>query len=111
LEVRKTTQIKTVQVSTLETKFEKMMTNSHVLGAAVAIIKDGKVIMSKGFGYRNIEKKEPITTQTTFPIASTTKAFATFALSLLTQRNKFDWDAPVQSYLPSFSLSDELASA
>jgi CubicO group peptidase (beta-lactamase class C family) len=104
------TKVETVQASSLETKFEQMMKDLHVPGAAIAIVKDGKVILSKGFGYRNVEKKQPVTPQTRFAIGSSTKAFGTFSLSLLAQQNKFDWDAPVQSYLPSFSLCDKLAS-
>lgn len=49
--------IKTPVLSTLQHKVEKMMKDLHVPGAAVAVIKDGEVIISEGFGYRNIEKK------------------------------------------------------
>ncbi|MDM5188458.1 serine hydrolase [Bacillus sp. DX4.1] len=103
--------IETPLVSTFQTTIEKMMEDLHVPGAAVAIIKDGKVIVSEGFGYRNLEKKELVTPQTRFAIGSATKAFGTLSLSLLAQQKKFDWDTPVQSYIPSFSLSDVFASS
>ncbi|MDZ5610145.1 serine hydrolase [Bacillus pseudomycoides] len=98
-------------VSTLQSTIEKMMKDLNVPGAAVAIIKDGKVIVSEGFGYRNLEQKEPVTPQTRFAIGSATKAFGTLSLSLLAGQKKFDWDAPVQSYIPTFSLSDIFASS
>ena len=101
--------IKTPVLSTLQHKVEKMMKDLHVPGAAVAVIKDGEVIISEGFGYRNIEKKEPVTPQTRFAIGSATKAFGTLSLSLLAQQKKFNWDTPVQTYVPNFSLSDMLA--
>ncbi|MCI0764428.1 serine hydrolase [Bacillus sp. TL12] len=104
-------QIETPVISTIQTTIEKMMTDLNVPGAAVAIIKDGKVIISEGFGYRNVEKKEAVTPQTRFAIGSATKAFGTFSLSLLAKQKKFDWDAPVQSYIPTFSLSDVFASS
>jgi CubicO group peptidase (beta-lactamase class C family) len=100
-----------VETVSIETKFEQMMQDLHVPGAAIAVVKDGKVILSKGFGYRNVKKKQPVTPQTRFAIGSSTKAFGTFSLSLLAQQKKFDWDAPVESYLPSFSLSDKIASS
>ena len=63
-----------------------MMKDLNVPGAAVAVIKDGEVIISEGFGYRNIETKEAVTPHTRFAIGSSTKAFGTLSLSLLTQQ-------------------------
>ncbi len=60
-----------------------MMTDLHVPGAAVAVIKDGEIIVSEGFGYRNLEQQEAATPQTHFAIGSATKAFGTLSLSLL----------------------------
>ncbi|WP_144551004.1 serine hydrolase [Bacillus mycoides] len=102
-------QIETPIIRTLQTTIENMMEDLNVPGTAVAIIKDGEVIVSEGFGYRNLEKKEPVTPQTRFAIGSATKAFGTLSLSLLAKQKKFDWDAPVQSYIPTFSLSDVFA--
>ncbi|PEB50603.1 penicillin-binding protein [Bacillus pseudomycoides] len=103
--------IETPVINTLHTTIEKMMKDLRVPGAAVAIIKDGEVVVSEGFGYRNVEKKEAVTPQTHFAIGSATKAFGTLSLSLLAQQKKFDWDTPVQSYIPNFSLSDIFASS
>ncbi|KAA0765385.1 serine hydrolase [Bacillus sp. SH5-2] len=103
--------IETPVMTSLQTTVEKMMKDLKVPGAAVAIIKDGEVIISEGFGYRNIETKEPVTPNTLFAIGSSTKAFGTLSLSLLSQQKKFNWDTPVQSYIPNFSLSDILASS
>ncbi|MFJ8413939.1 serine hydrolase [Bacillus paramycoides] len=103
--------IKAPVLSTLQHTIEKMMKDLHVPGTAVAVIKDGEVIISEGFGYRNIEKKEAVTPQTRFAIGSATKAFGTLSLSLLAQQKKFNWDTPVQSYVPNFSLSDILANS
>ena len=63
-----------------------MMKDLNVPGAAVAIIKDGEVIISEGFGYRNLETKELVTPRTLFAIGSSTKAFGTLSLSLLAQQ-------------------------
>ena len=103
--------IETPVISSLQTTVEKMMKDLMVPGAAVAVIKDGEVIISEGFGYRNLDTKDPVTPRTLFAIGSSTKAFGTLSLCLLAQQKKFNWDTPVQSYIPNFSLSELLASS
>jgi CubicO group peptidase (beta-lactamase class C family) len=88
-----------------------MMKDLKVPGAAVAVIKDGEVILSEGFGYRDIENKKPVTSNTLFAIGSSTKAFGTLSLSLLAQQQKFNWDTPVRTYVPTFALHDPLVSS
>ncbi|MCT9852766.1 serine hydrolase [Priestia megaterium] len=90
---------------------KEMMRDLNVPGAAVAIIKDGEIILSEGFGYRDIENKKPVTPSTLFAIGSSTKAFGTLSLSLLAQQQKFNWDKSVQTYIPTFSLYDPLVSS
>lgn len=83
----------------------------HVAGAAVGIVKDGRIAFLEGFGSRDVARNLPVTPQTRFILGSTTKAFVTAALGLLAAENKLDWDKPVASYLPEFRLQDEYASA
>lgn len=97
--------------SKLHTKIQNMMKGLDVPGAAVAIIKNGEVVFSEGYGYRDTKNKKPVTPKTLFAIGSSTKAFGTLSLSLLAQQQKFNWDTPVQTYIPTFSLHDPLASA
>lgn len=83
----------------------------HVAGAAVGIVKDGRIAFLEGFGRRDAAKNLPVTPKTKFILGSTTKAFVTTALGLLAAEKKVDWDAPIVSYLPEFRLMDEYASA
>lgn len=78
--------IETPVMTSLQTTVEKMMKDLNVPGAAVAVIKDGEMIISEGFGYRNLETKAPVTPRTLFAIGSSTKAFGTLSLSLLAQQ-------------------------
>lgn len=78
----------------------------HVPGVAIGIIIDNKVVLSKGYGYRNLEQKLPVTENTLFPIASCTKAFTTFLLGQLVDEGKINWDDLVINYIPEFSLLD-----
>jgi CubicO group peptidase (beta-lactamase class C family) len=79
-------------------------------GAAVAVVKNGEVIFAQGFGYRDREKKLPVTADTLFAIGSCTKAFTTFVMGTLVDEGKLDWDKPVREYIPEFALRDPVAS-
>ncbi|MEH7399312.1 serine hydrolase, partial [Priestia megaterium] len=103
--------IKSSLIDHLRGYTKEMMKDLNVPGAAVAIIKDGEIILSEGFGYRDIENEKPVTPSTLFAIGSSTKAFGTLSLSLLAQQQKFNWDKPVQTYIPTFSLHDPLVSS
>ncbi len=87
----------------------KAMAEFKVPGAAVAVIKDGKIILSKGYGYRNVERKLPVTGATIFPIASITKSFTVTALGTLADQGRLDWDKPVREYLQGFRMHDPVA--
>ena len=82
-----------------------------VPGAAIAIVKDGKVILSKGYGLRDVKDNLPVTPQTLFPIASITKSFTVATLATLSSEGKLDWDKPVRDYLPDFRLYDDALTA
>jgi CubicO group peptidase (beta-lactamase class C family) len=81
-----------------------------VPGVAVAIVKDGKVVLAKGYGYRDLEKKIPMTADTLLAIGSSSKAFTTFTLGVLVDRGVMDWDTPLRTYIPWFKLKDLFAS-
>ena len=102
----------------LEKKFKKLreyvhsvMEESKVPGLAIGIVKDGKVIFAEGFGYRNLENKLPVTTQTLFAIGSMTKPFTAMSIGMLVADGKMDWWEPVRTYLPEFTLKDPYITA
>jgi CubicO group peptidase (beta-lactamase class C family) len=80
-----------------------------VPGLAVAIVKNGQVVYEKGFGFRDTEKKLPVTPDTLFAIGSSSKAFTTFVMGTLVDEGKLDWDKPVTTFLPGFRLHDRVA--
>jgi CubicO group peptidase (beta-lactamase class C family) len=81
-----------------------------VPGLAVAVVKDGEVILLKGYGHRDVEKQLPVTPQTLFAIGSITKSFTVLGLATLVDEGKLEWDKPVREYLPEFRLYDQTAS-
>lgn len=78
----------------------------QVPGVAVAIVKDDKVIFTRGFGVREVGKDEPVDADTLFAIASNTKAFTAAAVALLVEEKKIAWDDRVVQHLPYFQLYD-----
>ncbi len=77
-----------------------------VPGMSIAIVQGKEVIYAKGFGFRDVEKKLPVTPDTLFAIGSSTKAFTTFVLGTLVDEGKVEWDKPVRTYIPWFKLYD-----
>ncbi|HMC55494.1 MAG TPA: serine hydrolase [Gemmatimonadaceae bacterium] len=75
-------------------------------GLAIAVVKDGRLVLAKGYGVLELGKAAPVDTQTLFAIGSTTKAMTAMALAMLVDDGKVRWDDPVATYLPGFQLSD-----
>lgn len=75
-------------------------------GAAVALVRGGRTLMARGYGVRRMGSPEPVDERTLFAVASNTKAMTAAALAMLVDEGRLEWDAPVQTYLPDFTLSD-----
>jgi CubicO group peptidase (beta-lactamase class C family) len=84
----------------------KMMEEWEVPGLAISIVKDGDVIFSHGFGYRDVENKLNVTPKTLFAIGSCTKAFTAVSMGILVDEGKLEWDKPVRDYMPDFRMYD-----
>ncbi len=89
----------------------KTLAEWKVPGVGIAVVKGGKVILSEGYGLRDIGNKLPVTPRTIFAIGSSSKAFTATALGILADEGKVGWDKRVQDYLPAFQLQDETAAA
>lgn len=74
--------------------------NNHTPGAAVAVVKDGKIVFMKGYGMANLSYDIPITPQTVFNIASVSKQFTAFAIYLLENEGKLSFEDDVRKYIP-----------
>src|ERR1041384_7795304 len=72
----------------------------HTPGAAVAGVKDGRVVFSRGFGLRRLGAPDRVDEETLFGIASNTKAFTATALALLVDEGRLRWDDRVIDHLP-----------
>jgi CubicO group peptidase (beta-lactamase class C family) len=94
------------RVKLLQAFVETSMAKTKIPGAAIAVVQDGKAVFEKGFGVREMGKKEPVTPSTLFMIGSTTKSLTTLMIAKLVDDKKLDWETPVTELLPSFGLGD-----
>ena len=85
---------------------ERMRQQFEVPGVAIGIVQDGKVVMSRGFGVRELGKPAPVDGDTRFMIASNTKALTTLMLAKLVDAGKLDWNARAEDVYPAFKLGD-----
>ena len=81
---------------------EQLLATANLPGLSVAISRNGQFVFAEGFGYADIERKRPITPDTRFRTASVSKVITVTALAKLVEEGRFDLDAPVQKYVPSF---------
>lgn len=94
----------------LDAYYEQALTDWNVPGMAVAIVKDGEIVFSKGYGTSNVNTGAPVDGNTLFAIASNSKAFTSAALAMLVDEGKLKWDDRVRDYLPWFELYDPYVS-
>jgi len=88
----------------------RSMNEFDVPGMAVTIVKDGRVVVAKGYGVRKLGAPTPVDEHTMFGIGSNTKAFTTAALAMLVDEGKLAWDDPVYQRLPGFQMYDPYVS-
>jgi CubicO group peptidase (beta-lactamase class C family) len=78
----------------------------EVPGVALSIVKDGEVVLTRGYGVCELGKEHPVTAETLFPLASCAKTFSAATVGLLVDEGKLEWDDPVVRHLPDFELAD-----
>jgi len=90
----------------LDIYVERALTDWKIPGIAVCVVKDGQIVIMKGYGVKEIESNNKVDENTLFMIGSNTKAFTATALAMLDAGNKMSLDDKVQKWLPDFKLSD-----
>jgi len=78
------------------------MRRDAVVGMAVGVIEDDRIVYLKGYGYADRERKIPVTTRTMFRWASVSKPVTAIAAMQLVERGRLDLDADVRRYVPEF---------
>lgn len=81
---------------------QKLQSDYKVPGLTVAVAADGKLLWSEGFGYADVAAQTKACPSTRFRIASITKTLTSAAMARLYQQGDYDFDAPIQQYVPSY---------
>ena len=94
----------------IEADVERARREFEIPGVAVAVVKEGRVVLARGYGVKRQGGPAAVDGDTLFAIASNTKAFTSAALGVLVEDGKLQWDDPVTRHLPSFQMYDPYVS-
>jgi len=83
----------------LDRYIDLKLQRSHTPGAALVVIRDGKIVKMRGYGLADVERKVPVTADTVFEIGSITKQFTATAIMMLVEQGKIDLADPIGKYL------------
>src|SRR5688572_27531461 len=97
-----------LSASTLDSTLNAIFALDLAPGMAVAVVRDTQVVYAKGFGWADVETRRPVTPETIFYIASTTKSFTGLAAAMLDEQGRLDLDVPLSRYLPTARLQAPL---
>jgi CubicO group peptidase (beta-lactamase class C family) len=95
----------------LDAYIEKARADWDVPGLAVSVVRDGKLLVAKGYGVRTLGKPERVDDETVFDIASVSKSFTAAAIATLVDEGKMSWDEPLRRHLPQVEFSDPYRTA
>ena len=98
----------TASTTAIDSSLAQLFALDFAPGMAVAVVRDTQVIYAKGFGWADVEARRPVTPETIFYIASTTKSFTGLAAALLDEQGRIDLDAPLSRYLRTARLQPPL---
>jgi CubicO group peptidase (beta-lactamase class C family) len=90
----------------LDAYVTRVMKTFDVPGISLAVVKNGTVVVAKGYGVRKLGDAAAVDSKTNFGIASNTKVMTATALGILVDEGKLRWEAPVIAYLPWFQMYD-----
>lgn len=97
-----------INVAELDSIIQRVVAAKQLVGLSIAVMQDGKTVLAKGYGFRSLEPKQPVTTTTMFPVGSVTKQFTCSAALLLQQDGKLSMRDPVAKYAPKATAADRL---
>jgi CubicO group peptidase (beta-lactamase class C family) len=93
-------------IANLDAFITKALKEYQVPGAAVAVVQNGKAVLLKGYGVRDVTKSGAVDESTIFQLASVTKTLTGAAAATVVDEGKLDWDKPIFNYLPEFAGYD-----
>ncbi|MEG4501887.1 serine hydrolase domain-containing protein [Microcoleus sp. F10-C6] len=96
------------QLEDFKKKFEERMQFYMIPGASLGIVQNGQVLVSQGFGVRDLETEEPVTPKTLFTLGSMTKSLTAFMTATQVDEGLYAWDTPVSEISSQYKFPDEI---
>jgi CubicO group peptidase (beta-lactamase class C family) len=90
----------------IDAYIEAAMAKWQVPALSIAVVKDGEVVLARGYGAREVDTSERVSEKTVFRLASISKTFTAASAALLVDEGKLAWDEPVKKTVPAFELYD-----
>ncbi|MBI2378858.1 MAG: beta-lactamase family protein [Deltaproteobacteria bacterium] len=100
----------TPELSKLEQFIEETLEVTRTPGLELAIVEDGKIVLAKGYGIRELGKKDRVDADTLMMIGSVSKSMTTLLMAKLVDEGKMSWDQKASELLPGFKVGDEALS-
>jgi len=91
----------------LEEYFQKAIASGEIVGAGVSVVKGDSIVISDGFGKRNVNKKAKVDGETVFRLGSLSKGFAAVLMANLENGGQLDFDHKVVDYIPEFQFGTD----
>ncbi|HEV8217818.1 MAG TPA: serine hydrolase domain-containing protein [Gemmatimonadaceae bacterium] len=98
----------TVKAEELDSIIRKAVAEKQLIGVSVGVMQNGKVILARGYGVRDIAGRTPVTPNTMFAIGSVTKQFTCSAMLMLAEQQKLSLKDPVSKYLPNLTRAKDI---
>lgn len=97
-----------VSAAQLDSIVRKAVAEKHIVGLSVGVMQNGRVILAKGYGVRDMATKDSVTPQTMFAIGSVTKQFTCSALLMLSEQKRLSLTDPVAKYYPNLTRAKDI---
>ena len=94
--------------SQLDSIITKAVSEKHIVGLSVGVMQNGKVLLAKSYGVRDIGSRSPVTPKTMFAIGSVTKQFTCSAIMMLAEERKLSLSDPVSKYFPNLTRAKDI---
>jgi len=92
----------------LDSIITKAVAEKHIVGLSVGVMQNGKTVLTKTYGLRDIASKSPVTPKTMFAIGSVTKQFTCSAVMMLAEEHKLSLSDPVAKYFPNLTRAKDI---
>ena len=87
------------QLTAIDKRIQNIMTQQQIPGMSVAVVKEGKPLLAKGYGIANLEHSVPATEKTVYEVASVGKTFTAFVVMMLVEAGEIELDKAIANYL------------